>query len=104
MDGRPIGPTTISRHLATRESNAPLGFNRFLGALAEWLRSGLQSRLHQFDSGRRLSLWRAVCRLLGRFAGVGAAQPKGHFDLYGHLMPGDESEAAALFDVFLGAG
>ncbi len=39
-------------------------FSRFLsgssrwghpGALAEWLRSGLQSRLHQFDSGRRLS-------------------------------------------------
>ena len=26
------------------------------GALAEWLRSGLQSRLHRFDSGRRLSL------------------------------------------------
>jgi Phage integrase family len=25
------------------------------GALAEWLRSGLQSRLHRFDSGRRLS-------------------------------------------------
>ena len=24
-----------------------------LGALAEWLRSGLQSRLHRFDSGRR---------------------------------------------------
>src|SRR4051794_11721622 len=24
------------------------------GAVAEWLRSGLQSRLHQFDSGRRL--------------------------------------------------
>jgi hypothetical protein len=25
------------------------------GAVAEWLGSGLQSRLHQFDSGRRLS-------------------------------------------------
>ena len=25
-----------------------------LGAVAEWLRSGLQSRLHRFDSGRRL--------------------------------------------------
>src|SRR5918995_3241114 len=25
------------------------------GAVAEWLRSGLQSRLHRFDSGRRLS-------------------------------------------------
>jgi hypothetical protein len=25
------------------------------GDVAEWLRSGLQSRLHRFDSGRRLS-------------------------------------------------
>ena len=24
------------------------------GAVAEWLRSGLQSRVHRFDSGRRL--------------------------------------------------
>jgi hypothetical protein len=30
-----------------------------LGAVAEWLRSGLQSRLHQFDSGRRLGVWNA---------------------------------------------
>jgi hypothetical protein len=29
--------------------------SRLRGALAEWLRSGLQSRLHRFDSGRRLS-------------------------------------------------
>ena len=29
------------------------------GAVAEWLRSGLQSRVHQFDSGRRLSHTRA---------------------------------------------
>src|SRR6476661_8009037 len=27
---------------------------RHPGAVAEWLRSGLQSRVHQFDSGRRL--------------------------------------------------
>jgi hypothetical protein len=26
-----------------------------LGAMAEWLRSGLQSRVHRFDSGWRLS-------------------------------------------------
>ena len=25
-----------------------------VGAVAEWLRSGLQSRLHRFDSGPRL--------------------------------------------------
>jgi membrane protein implicated in regulation of membrane protease activity len=37
--------------------------------LAEWLRSGLQSRLHRFDSGRRLSpsgwLWRCLRHPLG---------------------------------------
>src|SRR4051794_12682907 len=27
---------------------------RHPGAVAEWLRSGLQSRVHRFDSGRRL--------------------------------------------------
>jgi hypothetical protein len=27
---------------------------RTVGDVAEWLRSGLQSRLHRFDSGRRL--------------------------------------------------
>ena len=26
------------------------------GALAEWLRSGLQNRVHRFNSGRRLQL------------------------------------------------
>ncbi len=34
------------------------------GALAEWLRSGLQSRSHRFDSGRRLSFERVVGALL----------------------------------------
>jgi hypothetical protein len=27
------------------------------GAMAEWLRSGLQSRVHRFDSGWRLLYW-----------------------------------------------
>src|SRR3954468_6189702 len=34
-----------------------------LGAVAEWLRSGLQSRLHRFDSGRRLALQSGVAAL-----------------------------------------
>jgi hypothetical protein len=34
-----------------------LGYPRAVpGAVAEWLRSGLQSRLLRFESGRRLSL------------------------------------------------
>ena len=38
--------TPVARRKRLREAQ--------LGALAEWLRSGLQSRLHRFDSGRRL--------------------------------------------------
>jgi hypothetical protein len=34
------------------------------GDVAEWLRSGLQSRLHRFDSGRRLSMHEAFLREL----------------------------------------
>src|SRR3954468_21176658 len=30
------------------------------GAVAEWLRSGLQSRVHRFDSGRRLSRYARI--------------------------------------------
>ena len=41
------------------------------GAVAEWLRSGLQSRLHRFDSGRRLSSTTRTVRLL-RAQGVPA--------------------------------
>jgi hypothetical protein len=46
-----------------------------LGALAEWLRSGLQSRLHRFDSGRRLWLWRAACGLPEQFSADSAPRP-----------------------------
>src|SRR5829696_1769534 len=37
-----------------------------LGDVAEWLRSGLQSRVHRFDSGRRLSPIRAAARRSSR--------------------------------------
>jgi integrase len=34
---------------------------------------------------------------------MGHSSIKVTFDLYGHLMPGSEAEAAARLDVFLGA-
>ena len=40
-------PSQAQARAVTRMGAAP-------GAVAEWLRSGLQSRLHRFDSGRRL--------------------------------------------------
>jgi hypothetical protein len=40
---------------AARPPAGPTSYDvRALGAVAEWLRSGLQSRVHRFDSGRRL--------------------------------------------------
>ena len=39
---------------STFEELPEFGSMSHLGALAEWLRSGLQSRLHRFDSGGRL--------------------------------------------------
>ena len=44
-----VGSNPISR---LRGVGQPSGAS--LGALAEWLRSGLQSRVRRFDSGRRL--------------------------------------------------
>jgi hypothetical protein len=39
--------------------------------VAEWLRSGLQSRLHRFDSGRRLSVLRVPLMRLAVLMAVG---------------------------------
>jgi hypothetical protein len=40
----------------------PATLDGALGDVAEWLRSGLQSRLHRFDSGRRLCMHEAFLR------------------------------------------
>jgi hypothetical protein len=57
--GREIG--CIARHRLHRAASRIARRRRRLdtvvglhGDVAEWLRSGLQSRLHRFDSGRRL--------------------------------------------------
>ena len=47
------GTVRLAAAAVTPQSSRRYPCQRF-GAVAEWLRSGLQSRLHQFDSGRRL--------------------------------------------------
>ena len=37
------------------------------GALAEWLRSGLQNRVHRFNSGRHLHIYARVAELVYAF-------------------------------------
>src|SRR4051812_30038220 len=68
--------TTAARADAPRAEQLPS--RQLPGAVAEWLRSGLQSRVHRFDSGRRLSV-RAVDaparRWVARRSAVGAAHP-----------------------------
>ena len=44
-------------------SDPPRRYSWYLGDVAEWLRSGLQSRLHRFDSGRRLARLAGKTRL-----------------------------------------
>jgi hypothetical protein len=44
----------LLRVIPRRDSTSEARYAETHGALAEWLRSGLQSRLHRFDSGRRL--------------------------------------------------
>ena len=44
----------LSSSALEREMKASRLLNVTEGAVAEWLRSGLQSRVHRFDSGPRL--------------------------------------------------
>src|SRR3954469_18283753 len=57
---------TAARADASRAEQLPS--RQLPGAVAEWLRSGLQSRVHRFDSGRRLSV-RAVDAPARRWVG-----------------------------------
>jgi hypothetical protein len=69
--------------------------------VAEWLRSGLQSRLHRFDSGRRLgkalqidTFWLGNCaddRLLSH-----GSQITGSFTLTSARKLGDELQSGSL--------
>ena len=58
----PSGNGVLLRAAPTPRRPAPsrAATLRTRGDVAEWLRSGLQSRLHRFDSGRRLSDERAA--------------------------------------------
>jgi hypothetical protein len=58
--------------------------------VAEWLRSGLQSRLHRFDSGRRLSS--TVCASIFNW-------PETH--AYAHLCQAHGDDLAHLFEASL---
>src|SRR3954470_10917519 len=52
-------------------SRSVASLSPLLGAVAEWLRSGLQSRLHRFDSGRRLYVLRVPLMRLAVLMAVG---------------------------------
>src|SRR3954451_6896241 len=58
-------PAELIARGGLRLPTATLALTVVRGDVAEWLRSGLQSRLHRFDSGRRLRR-----RALTSFVGV----------------------------------
>lgn len=61
-----------------------------------WLAAGLADRLRLHQARHRR---RGQCQGPGDL--MGHSSIKVTFDLYGHLMPGTEAEAAALLDAFL---
>jgi type IV pilus assembly protein PilA len=73
--------TARARTSGSAASRCAARLSPLLGAVAEWLRSGLQSRLHRFDSGRRLFVPRlsqirvvaltALCAALVAVSGCG---------------------------------
>ena len=77
-----------------------------MGAHKAWAGAGVPERLRLHQAGHTYASFMIE-------AGVNAkalASYRGHssikvtFDLYGHLMPGAESEAAELLDAYLSAG
>src|SRR5215213_6549226 len=56
--------------IATAQATKGASLGARFGAVAEWLRSGLQSRVHRFDSGRRLEFRAKSVAGGGRLAAV----------------------------------
>ena len=54
LDGMTDDVVWIAARSAAADCARNRRYARSPGAVAEWLRSGLQSRVHRFDSGRRL--------------------------------------------------
>src|SRR3954466_10823954 len=68
---RPMTSTARARRSGSGGSRSAARLSPLLGAVAEWLRSGLQSRLHRFDSGRRLSVLRVPLMRLAVLMAIG---------------------------------
>ena len=69
-----------------------------------WLKAGLgRLRLHQARHTYASFMITAGVNAKALSAFMGHSSTKVTFDLYGHLMPGTEAEAAALLDSYLGA-
>ncbi|HST69941.1 MAG TPA: tyrosine-type recombinase/integrase [Solirubrobacterales bacterium] len=86
-EGRPFQAAVIYRRADRAWSNAGLG----------------RLRLHQARHTYASFMIAAGVNAKALSAFMGHSSIKVTFDLYGHLMPGTEAEAAALLDTYLGA-
>jgi integrase len=70
-----------------------------------WAEAGLIERLRLHQARHTYASFMVAAGLNAKALSVfmGHSSIKVTFDLYGHLMPGTEAEAAALLDRFLGA-
>jgi len=70
-----------------------------------WSKAGLGERLRLHQARHTYASFMIAAGVNAKALSVlmGHSSIKVTFDLYGHLMPGTEAEAAALLDRFLGA-
>lgn len=71
-----------------------------------WTKAGLTERLRLHQARHTYASFMIAAGVNAKALSVfmGHSSIKVTFDLYGHLMPGTEAEAAALLDRFLGLG
>jgi hypothetical protein len=87
-------PAELIARGGPRLPTAPLALTVVRGDVAEWLRSGLQSRLHRFDSGRRLSAKPLLMR--------GSQRSFPHCALLGEPAPPADTSPATSIARFIG--
>jgi integrase len=71
-----------------------------------WTRAGIRERLRLHQARHTYASFMIAAGVNAKALSVfmGHSSIKVTFDLYGHLLPGSEAEAAALLDEFLGPG
>jgi integrase len=101
------GGTGADRMLFARRDGSPFhAASLYRRADLAWARAGIDERLRLHQARHTYASFMIAAGVNAKALSVfmGHSSIKVTYDLYGHLLPGSEAEAAALLDEFLGPG